>query len=112
MTCVFCQIRDGLIPGEVVYQDDQVFAIRDINPHAPVHILIIPQSHILSVGDLTLDQMRIVPHLLEVARILANREGIQTSGYRLIFNYGPDSGHGVDHLHLHLLGGKSMGSLA
>ena len=106
--CIFCKIITGEIPGEIVYQDEQATAFRDINPAAPTHILIIPQEHIASINDITPDDEGLVGHLFSVARQLAEQEGIQESGYRLIINTGPDAGQAVFHIHLHLLGGKRM----
>lgn len=106
--CIFCKIITGEIPGEIVYQDEQATAFRDINPAAPTHILIIPQEHIASINDIKPDDEGLVGHLFSVARQLAEQEGIQESGYRLIINTGPDAGQAVFHIHLHLLGGKRM----
>jgi histidine triad (HIT) family protein len=109
--CIFCKIIAGEIPGDFVYQDEQVFAFRDINPLAPTHILIVPVQHIASVNDLETKDGPLIAHLYTVAKQLAVEMGIDQSGYRLIINTGPDSGQVVFHLHLHLLGGKSMGSM-
>lgn len=104
--CIFCKIVAGDIPGDVVYSDDKVVAFRDINPQAPVHVLIIPRAHVGSIASVTAD----VPtgHMLTVAAQIARDEGIEESGYRLVFNVGPDGGESVPHLHLHLLGGRAM----
>jgi histidine triad (HIT) family protein len=109
--CIFCKIIAGEIPGDFVYRDEQVFAFRDINPLAPTHILIVPVQHIASVNDLETKDGPLIAHLYTVAKQLAVEMGIDQSGYRLIINTGPDSGQVVFHLHLHLLGGKSMGSM-
>ena len=106
--CIFCKIIQGEIPGEIVYQDEQATAFRDINPAAPTHILIIPQEHIASINDMTPDDEALIGHLFSVARHLAEQEGIHESGYRLIINTGPDAGQAVFHIHLHLLGGNRM----
>lgn len=106
--CVFCRIIAGKTPGEIVYSDEQATAFRDIHPVAPVHILIVPNKHIASVNDLTPEDEPLVGHLFTVARQLAQEQGIDSSGYRLIVNTGPNSGQAVFHLHLHLIGGQRM----
>ena len=110
--CIFCKIIAGEIPGDFVYRDERVFAFRDINPIAPTHILIVPVQHIASVNDLETKHEPLIAHLFSIAKQLAHEMGINQSGYRLIINTGPDSGQVVFHLHLHLLGGESMGSMA
>ncbi len=106
--CIFCKIIAGEIPSSQVYQDDQVTAFRDIHPVAPTHILIVPNRHIPSVNDLVESDEQLVGRLFVTARQLAEQEGIQESGYRLIINNGPDGGQEVPHLHLHLIGGHKM----
>ena len=108
--CLFCRIRDGEIPSEFLHKDDQTFAIRDISPRAPVHILIIPTEHIPSVGEITDAQLPVIGTLTGVANRLADSEGISESGYRLAINCGPDAHMSVPHLHLHLIGGRSLGT--
>jgi histidine triad (HIT) family protein len=110
--CIFCKIIAGEIPGDFVYRDERVLAFRDINPIAPTHILIVPVQHIASVNDLETKHEPLIAHLFSTAKQLALEMGINQSGYRLIINTGPDSGQVVFHLHLHLLGGESMGSMA
>lgn len=107
MDCIFCQIVAGKIPAQKVYETDRLIVIRDINPHAPVHDLIIPKAHIGSLNDL-LDP-EIAADILLVSKIVAEKEGIKDSGYRLIANTGKDAGQLVGHLHFHLLGGKNLG---
>ncbi len=109
MDCLFDRIVKHEIKSEVVYQDDLVTAFRDINPQAPVHILIVPNEHIPSVLDLKPEHAEILSRLMQVAAELAEREGIARGGFRLIFNTGPNAGQTVDHLHMHLLGGRAMG---
>jgi len=109
--CIFCKIVQGHIPSTKVYEDDTVTAFLDINPAAPIHILIIPKVHIDSVNDLEPDHENIVGHLFTVGKKLAQENGISESGYRLIINTGPDGGQVVYHLHLHLLGGRKLGFL-
>ena len=106
--CIFCKIVAGEIPSTQVYRDEQVTAFRDINPAAPVHVLIVPNRHIASVNDLTAEDEPLIGHLFSVAKQIAAEEGIAESGYRLIVNTGPDGGQVVFHLHLHLLGGHRM----
>jgi histidine triad (HIT) family protein len=105
MPTLFTRILNGEIPGDIVYQDDHCFAIRDINPVAPVHILIIPKAEIpgVSAVEPTGDHQ----HLLHAARIIAEAQGL-ASGYRLIINEGADAGQTVPHLHVHLIGGRLL----
>ncbi|MEN8172062.1 MAG: histidine triad nucleotide-binding protein [Chloroflexota bacterium] len=109
--CIFCKIIAGEIPGEFVYQDQQVSAFLDINPLAPTHILIVPNQHIADTNDLDAGDEPLIGHLFTVAKDLAVKMGIDQSGYRLIINSGPHGGQVVFHLHLHLLGGKPLGSM-
>jgi histidine triad (HIT) family protein len=106
--CVFCNILAGNIPADILYQDDRVFVLRDINPKAPTHLLVIPREHIPTVADLTDEQRDLAAHLIYVANELARKEGVAESGYRLILNCGRGGGQEVFHLHLHLLGGRQM----
>lgn len=108
MDCIFCQIVAGKIPGDIVYQDEAVMAFRDINPVAPVHLLIIPKKHIPSVADLSKDDLPLVGRMVDVANQLAREKNISEDGYRLVINHGKDSGQVVPHLHLHLLGGRQL----
>ena len=109
--CIFCRIISGEIPSDILYQDNEVIALRDINPQAPTHILIMPKEHIPSLAEITIDHRAIVGHMVFVASELARSEGISSRGYRLVLNSGPESGQEVLHLHLHLLGGRVMGNL-
>ncbi len=106
--CIFCKIIAGDIPSSRLYQDDQVTAFRDINPVAPTHILIVPNWHIGSVNELIKTDELLVGRLFLTARQLAEEQGIQELGYRLIINTGKDGGQEVLHLHLHLIGGHRM----
>lgn len=106
--CLFCEIIAGRIPGEIVYRDESVTAFRDRFPRAPVHILIIPNSHFASVNSLSMEESALTGKLILTAKKLASELGIAESGYRLVINTGPDAGQSVHHLHVHLLGGKSM----
>jgi histidine triad (HIT) family protein len=109
--CVFCRIIAGNAPGDIIYRDEQATAFRDFRPAAPVHLLVVPNKHIVSVNELDSKDEGLVGHLLTVARTVARQEGIQTSGYRCIINTGPDSGQAVFHLHLHVIGGRRMHTL-
>lgn len=111
MTTLFEKIIAGELPGDFVHSDDQVVAIRDINPVAPVHILIIPRKPIPTVNDLTADDEPLIGHMFSVARSLAASEGIDASGYRTIFNCNSDGGQEVYHLHLHLIGGAPLSGM-
>jgi histidine triad (HIT) family protein len=106
--CLFCRIAAGEVPAKLVYESDDVVAFRDINPQAPTHILIIPRRHIASVNHLSPGDAELVGRLYLVARELAEQEGVATSGYRLVMNTGPGAGQTVDHIHLHLIGGRSL----
>lgn len=109
--CVFCKIGSGEIPSDMLRRDDECFAIRDINPLAPTHLLIIPTRHIVNTSALPDDSDRLLGSMFAAARELAEREGVAESGYRLIINQGTDGGQEVGHLHMHLLGGKRLRGL-
>ena len=104
--CLFCKMVAGEIKPDVVFEDDAVLAFRDINPQAPVHILIIPKLHIATLNDL--DDTLLAGQLLQVAMKLAKKEGLSQEGYRAVFNCNKKGGQEVYHLHLHLLGGRQM----
>jgi len=108
MECIFCRIVAGEIPADIVYQDKEFVAFRDIHPQAPTHILIIPKSHIASMTDLTGKHQALMGRLILLAKELAEKEGISTSGYRLSVSTGTDGGQLVPHLHFHLLGGRKL----
>ena len=110
MDCIFCQIVAGKIPSEILYQDDKVIAFRDVNPQAPVHLLIIPRKHIPSLTHLTEVESPLMGHIVSIANQLARREGVSERGYRLVINCGKEGGQAVPHIHLHLLGGRSLSS--
>ncbi len=108
--CLFCNIVSGDIPADVVYRNEHVLAFRDIQPAAPQHLLIIPLKHIASLNDLDgEDDTLIAGHIMQAAKVVAEEAGIADSGYRLVFNTGPDSLQSVFHIHGHLMGGKRMG---
>ncbi len=106
---IFSNIIAGEIPADIVYEDDQVLAFRDINPQAPVHILIIPRKEIPTVNDVAEADRELVGHLVTTAATIARTEGIADDGYRLVFNCNSQGGQEVYHLHLHLMGGRKMG---
>lgn len=106
--CTFCKIVAGRAPSQMLYQDEQVSAFRDIHPVAPVHVLIIPNKHIPRLQDLTPEGNPLVGHMFAIARQIAEQEGVDESGYRLIINNGPHGGQVIYHLHLHLIGGQRM----
>lgn len=108
---IFTKIIEGEIPGDIIYRDDKVVAFRDINPQAPVHVLIVPIKEIPSVKDATADDEHILGRLLHVARKIAEQEGVAETGYRLIINNGPHAHQEVFHLHVHLLGGRELGPI-
>lgn len=106
--CIFCRIVSGEIPCSLVYQDDRVMAFKDINPLAPVHILIIPKQHIESAQDINEGSSQVVGHIFEKIPAIAREAGIAESGYRIISNIGKDGGQIVPHLHFHILGGHKL----
>ena len=106
--CLFCRIIAGEIPATFVHQDDLVIAIRDIAPRAPTHILLIPRVHIASALDVRQDDAALLGRLFTVAADIARDEGIAEAGYRLVANVGRWGGQSVDHLHLHLMGGRAF----
>lgn len=108
MECIFCKIVKKELPSEIVYQDERILALKDIEPKAPVHLLIIPKKHIPSIDYLKEEDKGLIGELCLVARELAEEYRVNETGYRLIFNIGRDAGQTVDHLHLHLLGGKKL----
>jgi histidine triad (HIT) family protein len=107
-SCIFCRIARGEIPANIVLDEPELTAFRDINPVAPTHILVIPKRHIASLADITAAETAILGKMFLAARELAAREGVLTSGFRTIFNTGPDAGQTVYHIHLHLLAGRAM----
>lgn len=106
-SCLFCKIIAGQIPSDKVYEDDRCYAFRDINPQAPVHILVVPKMHVADVAECTEKDSALAGHVLKVASELAKREGL-TNGFRLVTNAGADACQSVKHFHVHLLGGRKM----
>ena len=106
--CVFCNMAKDPVHTSPIYRDERVFVVRDINPKAPVHLLVIPNQHLTSLAYIGPGQVPIMGHLFVVAEEMARREGVTLSGFRLALNQGQDSGQEVDHLHLHLLAGRKL----
>jgi histidine triad (HIT) family protein len=107
-SCIFCRIARGEIPARLAHQDERAVAFHDIDPKAPVHVLVIPRKHIASVAMMTDDDAAEIGHLYTIARRLASDLGVAESGYRLVINAGADAGQSVDHIHLHVLGGRAF----
>ncbi len=110
-TCIFCRIALGHSPAQIEYQDNDVVVIWDIEPNAPTHLLVISKKHIASVTALQDEDKPLVANMIMVAKEMAKRKGLETNGYRLVFNTGADAGQVVDHIHLHLLGGTHLGPM-
>ena len=108
MSCLFCKITTGEITASLVYSDEHIVAFNDINPQAPTHVLIIPRTHIPTIADIGEADAGIMGRLTRVANQIAQERGIDTRGYRLVVNCNAEAGQSVYHLHLHLLGGRSM----
>ena len=108
MSCLFCAIVAGEIPATIVYQDDEMLAFRDINPQAPVHVLVIPRTHRETPGHLTSEDEALMGRVIRAASAVAQQEGIAESGYRLVVNAGTDANQTVPHIHVHVLGGREM----
>jgi histidine triad (HIT) family protein len=111
MSTIFSKIIAKEIPASIVYQDDLVTAFKDINPAAPVHILIVPNIEIASTNDVLPEHEQLLGHLFTVAKQVAKEQGVADSGYRLIVNNGSDAGQEVPHFHIHLIGGRKLGPL-
>ena len=107
MNCLFCKIIAGEIPSAKVYEDETVFAFRDIAPQAPTHILVVPKAHMDSCNAVTTENSAVVAHIFEVIPQIAKAEGLE-NGYRVVSNCGGDAGQTVQHLHFHILGGKPL----
>ncbi len=107
--CIFCRIVQGEIPADLVYEDDEVVAFRDVAPQAPVHILVIPRRHVATLLDTGPDDRQLLGRLQQAAIEIARREGLDKRGFRLVINCLEQAGQSVFHLHLHLLGGRRLG---
>ena len=108
MNCLFCRIAAGEIPADIVYQDERSLAFRDINPQAPVHTLVIPRDHMESLDEAGRNDEALLGHLLRVAARVANEQGLSEGGYRTVINTGAGAGQSVFHLHLHVIGGRTL----
>jgi histidine triad (HIT) family protein len=108
MDCLFCSIVEGETPADTVYQDERSLAFRDINPQAPVHVLVVPRDHMESLDDASQKDEALLGHLLRVAARVANEQGLSETGYRTVINTGAGAGQSVFHLHVHVLGGRSL----
>jgi histidine triad (HIT) family protein len=111
MPTIFSKIIDGQIRADIVYKDEQATAFRDIEPQAPVHILIVPNKEIPTVNDVTPDDEQLIGHMFTVAKRIAEQEGVAESGYRLLVNCNRDAGQEVFHLHMHLFAGRRLGPM-
>ena len=108
MDCIFCKIVGGEIPAEALYRDEQVIVIRDINPQAPTHLLVLPTTHLASIREIQAENASLAGHMTVVANDMARREGVFDKGYRLAINCGEEGGQTVGHLHMHVLGGRQL----
>jgi len=106
--CIFCKIGAGEIPSDKVFEGESLFAFRDIQPQAPIHIVIIPKRHIATMNDFTEADSGLLSEMMLVCRELAAQEGLSDSGYRIVINCNSDGGQSVSHVHAHLLGGRKM----
>lgn len=108
MSCLFCKIIAGEIPSSKVYEDDRLFAFNDINPQAPMHVLIVPKQHIATLNDLSASNDEVVGAMVRTAAAIAKERGVDGPGYRTVFNCNAQAGQTVFHIHLHVLGGRAM----
>lgn len=106
--CLFCKIRDGEIPCDIIYEDEHVLAFFDVNPQAPLHLLIIPRKHIATVNDISDDDEPVMGRMFAAAKIIAAQQGVSADGYRLVVNCNRKAGQSVFHIHMHLLAGRAM----
>jgi histidine triad (HIT) family protein len=106
--CLFCRMASGEMPVDKLHDDDRIFAVRDINPRAPVHFMVIPKEHIPTLAELTEGQAPLLYRMVAVAREVAAREGIAERGYRVVMNVGREGGQVIMHLHMHVLGGRTL----
>jgi histidine triad (HIT) family protein len=107
--CLFCKIVAGEIPSAEVASSELTYAFRDVTPTAPVHVLVVPRTHITNASEVTAEHAAIVAEMMTTATEVARLEGVAESGYRLVFNVGPDATNSVPHLHLHVIGGRQLG---
>ena len=106
--CIFCALAAREVPATIVHEDDAVLAIRDLNPQAPVHVLVMPREHLASAAELNHEHAELWYRMLRVAKHVAASEGVAERGYRLVVNVGKEGGQTVDHLHMHVLGARQM----
>lgn len=106
--CIFCKIARHEIPAQVVYEDELVLAFKDLNPGAPVHVLVIPKKHISGITELSVEDAELVGTIILTVKKIAEDTDISASGFRVVVNSGPDAGQSVPHMHFHLLGGREM----
>jgi histidine triad (HIT) family protein len=106
--CLFCRIAKKELPSKMAYEDDRVVAFHDINPQAPVHVLICPRKHIATLNDVAAEDAALLAHMFETARKIAEQFGVARQGYRTVFNVNADAGQTVFHLHLHVIGGRKL----
>ena len=109
MSCLFCRIIAGEIPGKFLHQDDCLVVLQDINPQAPLHVLVIPRKHVATLNDLSPEDDGLIGEMLRRAAIVAREHGVADGGYRAVFNCNREAGQTVFHIHLHVLGGRSLG---
>ena len=107
--CIFCKIIKGEIPSEKVYEDDEILAFKDIQPAAPIHVLVIPKKHITNLMEVSEQDSELMGKIVRTMQVIAKQLDIDQKGFRIISNCGPDSGQEVMHLHFHLLAGRTMG---
>ncbi len=107
--CVFCKIINREIPSTIVYEDEKVIAFNDVNPAAPIHILVVPKKHIETLLDVTSEDNELISYIYQVINKIAKEQGFDKQGFRVIVNCGKDSGQEVMHIHFHVLGGKKLG---
>ncbi|MBR5319875.1 MAG: histidine triad nucleotide-binding protein [Peptococcaceae bacterium] len=108
MDCIFCKIANKEIPSSIVYEDDDVIAFNDLNPEAPVHVLVIPKKHIVNLSDAKPEDQQLLGKLMLTIQKIAAEQGVAESGYRVVTNCGEQGGQTVMHMHFHLLGGREM----
>lgn len=106
--CIFCKIANKEIPAKILFEDDDLVAFHDLHPVAPIHVLVIPKQHIVGVGQAEAEHATVIGKLIVAARHVAEKSGLETSGYRMVVNNGPHAGQSVFHLHVHVLGGRPM----